>query len=842
MADSLELKTETVLHRLELSRYQRGPNGDVVLIDPEGPNWIGTDARGAEILELFDSSKTFGAIVSEYSTRHELDLSRAWLHVHTFTRDALRHGLLAGAPFERAPYEGRSAYLTLESLKELWIHTNNSCNLSCTHCLVDSSPSGEEGLPTETILRTVDEAHGLGVTQFYFTGGEPFLRQDFFELVERVLGHEDTSLTILTNGTVLDDRKIAGLKRFPASRLHLQISLDGSRPEINDPIRGEGTFAKIIEGVKRVVESGISPTVSTVITPDNVEDVGRITRLLSSMGVRNHHLLFMHHRGRAVGHDESFCRPVPAQKLIDAVRDARRVALESGMTIDNLSFVRMRVDSPIHTRYDLSNACWDSLCMYSDGEVYPSAALAGHRGLSCGNVKQSSLQGIWRDSPVCRRFRQATLQNKPGCRECDLRFLCGGGDMEHAYLYSAAHNGGDGLSSMDPYCGLHKALIIETMHELTGAGAINNKSGAPVVFRGMGEDAARCGAGACDGSNNNDEKGFVVRTLSSNCVLSAVHEGPRRAVREFYSRAATDPQEELCCTTGLSDDDVSHIPEGVLERAYGCGGPVNAASITGGERVLDLGSGAGIDCFIAAKRVGPTGRVIGVDMTDEMLDAAGGFRQEVAGNLGYDVVEFRKGFLEEIPVESASVDVILSNCVINLSPDKRRVFREMWRVLADHGRIVISDIVSSRKVPERLRADKQLWGQCLSGALTEEEFLCFLEQAGFYGIRVLSKTFWKEVEGHRFFSVTVRGYKYEKRAECAYQGHRAVYLGPHKAIIDEEGHLFPRGEEVEVCTDTARKLREPPYDGSFAIIDPSGDTDAGIKCEVDSDSDSKCCG
>ncbi|MCB7128963.1 MAG: methyltransferase domain-containing protein, partial [Candidatus Brocadiales bacterium] len=716
MSNSISIKvlgTETVLHAPAFYRTQTGSNGDAVLIDPEGPNWMVTGAAGAEILASFDGTKTFGQVVGEYSAGNGVDMAKAWLDVHTLTRDALRHGFLSGSVFDVTSYGGRYAHLSLDRLRELWIHTNNSCNLSCTHCLVDSSPSGDKGLSTGTIMRVMDEARELGVRQFYFTGGEPFLRQDIFELIEHVLGHDDSTLTILTNGTVLDERKLKRLQKFPVSRLRLQVSLDGSCPEINDPIRGEGSFHRIIDNIKRTVESGLSITVSTVIAPSNAEDVWQVTKLLAELGVRNHHLLFMHHRGR-VSEDMDTSRPVPASKLIESIRKAKKVALETGIIIDNLSFIRMRVDSPAFTRYDLSNACWDSLCLYSDGEVYPSAALAGHRGLSCGDVNESTLEEIWKKSPVCRQFRQATLRDKPACAECHLRFICGGGDIEHSYLYSRRNGDRDNLSvslsKMDPYCELYKALILDTMHDLSDkarATAVNDRSGfnAPVVFRGMGEGAASCNEGGCEGNDNDDGnsgsggdsgKKFQVRTLSSNCVLSVGADAPRHAVREFYARAATDPDEGLCCAQGFSADDVAHIPKGVLERAYGCGGPVGVAGIAGGEKVLDLGSGAGIDCFMAAKQVGRSGKVIGVDMTDEMLDTANSFKAEVTRNLGYDVIEFRKGFLEEIPVESGYVDVILSNCVINLSPDKKQVFREMWRVLRDHGRIVVSDIVCDR--------------------------------------------------------------------------------------------------------------------------------------------------
>ena len=134
-----------------------------------------------------------------------------------------------------------------------------------------------------------------------------------------------------------------------------------------------------------------------------------------------------------------------------------------------------------------------------------------------------------------------------------------------------------------------------------------------------------------------------------------------------------------------------------------------------------------------------------------------------------------------------------------------------------------------------MRADGKLWGECISGALTEDDFLAALERAGFYGVSILKKTFWKDVEGCRFFSITVRGYKFEKKAGCTYVGQYAVYLGPLKAAVDEEGHLFPRGTPIEVCTDTAAKLSRTPYAGAFAIVD-------GKTTRMEMGGDRDCCG
>jgi SAM-dependent methyltransferase len=226
---------------------------------------------------------------------------------------------------------------------------------------------------------------------------------------------------------------------------------------------------------------------------------------------------------------------------------------------------------------------------------------------------------------------------------------------------------------------------------------------------------------------------------------------------------------------------------------------------------------------VAAKYVGATGRTIGVDMTDPMLAVARENQPIVAEKLGYDVVEFHKGVLEEVPVADRQVDCVTSNCVVNLSPDKRAVFGEIWLVLKDHGRLVLSDIVAERAVPPHLRVNPELWGECLSGALTEDELLEELELAGFHGVEILKRAFWREVQGHTFATVTVRAYKHERAERPRRLGHRAVYQGPYKSVTDEEGMLFRRNEAVDVSADTAAKLARAPYAESFVVYEPSGE-------------------
>ncbi len=215
-------------------------------------------------------------------------------------------------------------------------------------------------------------------------------------------------------------------------------------------------------------------------------------------------------------------------------------------------------------------------------------------------------------------------------------------------------------------------------------------------------------------------------------------EDPKKKVRETYGKiaeqggAAAGNLLPLAAEwAGYEADDLAAVPEGAA-LGLGCGNPTAIAGLKAGEAVLDLGSGGGFDAFLAAKAVGPEGRVLGVDMTPEMIERA----SENARKGGYGNVEFRLGEIESLPVEDASIDVVLSNCVINLVPDKRRAFAEACRVLRPGGRLHLSDIVLGRTLPEEARNDPDLYCACVAGAVTREEYLAAIAGAGFEGITI----------------------------------------------------------------------------------------------------------
>ncbi len=332
-------------------------------------------------------------------------------------------------------------------------------------------------------------------------------------------------------------------------------------------------------------------------------------------------------------------------------------------------------------------------------------------------------------------------------------------------------------------------------------------------------------------------------------------------VKQRYAEGAQTQVVDLCCPVDYDPQYLKVIPPEVLERDYGCGDP--SKHLQPGETVLDLGSGTGKICFIASQVVGPTGKVIGVDMTTDMLEIARANAPIVAQRIGFDNVEFRRGHIQDLaldldlldeelaraPVTSAkalfeadrrrqdlrreqplvadqSVDVVVSNCVLNLvaGEEKEELFREIFRVLRVGGRAVISDIVADEDIPEKMKKDPELWSGCISGALTEEGFLRAFEDAGFYGLRILERQAepWQTVDGIEFRSLTLEAFK-GKEGACWERNQAVIYRGPFKEVLDDDGHHMERGRRYAVCDKTYRLYQQEPYRSFFEFIDPRVD-------------------
>jgi SAM-dependent methyltransferase len=335
-----------------------------------------------------------------------------------------------------------------------------------------------------------------------------------------------------------------------------------------------------------------------------------------------------------------------------------------------------------------------------------------------------------------------------------------------------------------------------------------------------------------------------VRTITKKEITMQEYKNGQPAhgiVKEYYGKELNtngDLKTGACCSIDAIPSHhrniLSEIESEILEKFYGCGSPIPLA--LDGKTVLDLGCGSGRDVYLASRLVGPEGYVIGVDMTDEQLDVARKYRDAQMARFGYSVpnVDFRKGYIEDLKtagIEDNSIDVVISNCVINLAADKEAVFSEIFRVLKPGGELYFSDVFSGRRIPPHLQNDPVLYGECLAGAIYIEDFRRLLRYLACPDYRtVISRRISlddPEISAKigmvDFYSMTIRAFKLNSLEDiCEDYGQIAIYKGdlpdsPHEFVLDDH-HTFPAGKPLPVCGNTASMLAETRFSQYFTII------------------------
>jgi len=340
------------------------------------------------------------------------------------------------------------------------------------------------------------------------------------------------------------------------------------------------------------------------------------------------------------------------------------------------------------------------------------------------------------------------------------------------------------------------------------------------------------------------------------------------SVLSRYSGGAQQREEALCCPVDYDQSLLALLPQEIVDRDYGCGDP--SRYVQAGDVVLDLGSGGGKICYMAAQLVGEQGHVHGVDINNDMLGLARSYQAEMAGKLGHDLVTFHKGFIQDLaldvaamenwlaenPVKTAddylaleqwktefrkttpmiadnSVDLVVSNCVLNLvsEADRANMIAEIYRVLKPGGRVAISDIVADQEVPQHLKDDGHLWSGCISGAYHEKAFLEAFANAGFSGVAYdkWDPTPWQVVEGIEFRSVTITAHKRSAEGRADF-GHAVIYTGPYQQVSDDDGYTYPKGERMAVSKRTYQFLTTGPMKQDFVGIAPAEEKELGSSC------------
>ena len=743
--------------------WQRFELADQVLyVQPEIPDWIVISSEADQLLNVEKSDA-----------------------VSFYERNLLENAF-AMEPLQS--YTGRAAELDLDQLKECWFHITDVCNLSCRHCLFGSSPAKTRHLAPELLESAVQQALALGCRLFSFTGGEPFLYPDFPDFLQTLLAeNKDVHAAVLTNGMLLDQflQELGTL-----DRLHLQISLDGLEKS-HDGLRGKGSYKKLMKNLAALKEADIPFTLSMAISSENIEDLLQLVDIAAEVGAASIHLLYHFIRGK--GSREQF---IPADIIFPEILAAFRRATELGLTIDNIESLRSQIFSTPGTRYDLSNTGWESVAIGPDGVIYPSPALVGLEKTACGHLDQG-LAVLWKSSPVLNDIRNASLIDSPIYQANPLKFLVGGGDIDHSFMY------GENWVGHDPYVGLYNQIALQLIADQVSQ--YTNEGNGSIRLR-MGDVRHDC--------KDDGEEPAAVALTHCNCLISLASDSGHSSVREFYGKAALNANEDIVNPLAPAQAEADFIPGKTKKHSYGCGSPVTDGAPQEGETLVDLGSGSGVECFMASASVGKTGKVYGIDMTDEMLHLAAESQEEVAERLGYNNVEFRKGFLEQIPLDESTADVVISNCVINLSPDKRMTYQEIFRILKPGGRLVVSDIVTDTAIPVTLKNNVRYRGECLGGAMQQEELVAMMEAAGFNRIRFIKRFPYRQVESMDFFSLTYEAFRPVATGE---QSVDVVYSGPYGAVHTESGILLVKGRRTTI------PLREIALlDDAVFVLDEKG--------------------
>jgi len=467
-------------------------NGTPVYVQPERPDWFVPDHEADCLFQELQQEKEPGS-------------------GRMLTAQRLVSQLAADPA---SLYPGRHPLLTLTSLKECWFHLTDRCNLSCRHCLFASSPAQAATLAPEALAQGIAEARALGCTIFYFTGGEPFVYPGFVAMVAELLVDPKIHVVVLSNGLLIREH-LTELLALPREQFHLQLSLDGLA-EQHEAQRGKGSFAGLLESLGLLKEMGFPLTLSVAVNRANVGKLAEIVAFAADQGITNIHLLWHFVRGK--GSLAQFV--APALILPELIR-AQEMAEKMGVRLDNVESLRSQIFSTPGTKHDLSNTAWESLAIGPDGVIYPSPALIGITELACGPLSDG-LAAVWRHSPILEKIRQTSLIDSADYQANPLRFLVGGGDLDHSYLASGT------LVGHDPYVELYNGLALWLISRQAHQYPIRAK--AEILLR-MGEVRHDC------------PDGGEVALTHCNCVISLAD--GHATVREFYGKAALTANEEI---------------------------------------------------------------------------------------------------------------------------------------------------------------------------------------------------------------------------------------------------------------------------------------------------------
>ena len=713
-----------------------------IYVQPEIPYYFVPNSSGDKFLKEYLKS---GDIYNSLKTLN-IPISKAALSVEKFLN------YLRKKTKVKERYTGRIKHIEHSYPKEVWLHITNKCNLKCRHCLFSNTLNNGREIPFDTLINLIDHLNHVGTNIFIFTGGEPFLYPDFHKVVNYILNKSiDNNVAILTNALLIKKFFPELKESSDLDRIHFQISCEGIFQDY-EKIRGVD-FKKFLEAVEFFQENNLNFTIGIDLINDNFEE---IVDFFIKRNIRNFH--FFYHIPEGKGREIKTLKPENLSKRLINLK-----LKYENIFIDNLYSIATQVFAYTGVKHDLTSAGFESFAISPELKIYPTAATVFQDELCCGDLYREDLLTIWNSSKILNKIRNMSVANLEILQNNPFKFINGGGDLDLSYFYSKE------IYGKDPFIPLYDEIIKFLISEEVNNLEVLEKDYPEILFE-YGDKIEDCG-----------KKGEVFLN-HSNCLLSFATDKGIEIVQSFYKKAALNVNRDIV-NPFMNNLKINSVPDENLEKSYGCGSPVVLANIKNGERVLDLGSGSGVESLIASESAGNSGFVVGVDMLDEMLKLSEKARKDKKReNLAYI-----KGFIEKLPFKDESFDVVMSNCVINLSNYKKKVFRDIYRILKENGRIVISDVVTENELPVEFMQDEKLKGECISGVLTEEKLFDILRLFNFSNIKVLSRVFYREVKNFKFYSITFSAEKSSNESSIYFQGPSTFY-------IDENFNTFEIGK------------------------------------------------
>ncbi len=717
-----------------------------LFIDPDIPYYFVPNKVGSIFLENYLKTNDF------YYTLKSLSLnpSKAVISAENFLN-------YIEGKFKKKEYLGRKKYFNYNYPKEVWIHITNKCNLNCSHCLFSKSLNTKKEIDKNFLLKLIKNLNELGTNIFIFTGGEPLLYKHFPDIIKFILKSNPLNkIGILTNGLLIENfyKKIE--KYLDPDRVHFQISCEGTGDNFFKIRKYQ--FKQFIKIIEFLLNKNLNFTVAIDIFAENFECSD--FKKLVEIGIKNFH--FFYHIPYGNGKNYK----IDIDLLISKFKQFYKLAKDKNVNIDNIYTLETQIFTYPQIKHDLTSACIESIAIGADYKVYPTAATIYQNKLICGDLNRNSIFDIWEKSELISQIRNFSVKDFPNLEKDEFKYFHGGGDLDLSFFYSGK------IFGSDPFIKLYNEIFKFLIYE--NAIKFNSDRNFPEIIFEQGDKIKDCG-----------KKGEVFLT-HSNCLLTFATKNGIESVQSFYKNAALEENKEIL-NPFINNLNKNNIPEENLQKSYGCGSPVNFAEIKPGDRVLDIGSGSGVETLIASEVVKEQGIVIGIDMLDEMLKLSNNAKKSKNKKNLYYI----KSFIENIPFKDNSFDKVLSNCVINLSNEKRKVFSEIYRILKPGGKFIISDIISEKNLPISFLQDDRLKGECLSGSLTERRLFNMLKTLNFKNIKVISRVLYKREKNFRFFSLTFTGEKPQNKKILIY------YPGEFSTIITDDYQIIKKGEILE---------------------------------------------